>query len=174
MISRSVKSAGSDLQSFMAIIIHKLNVIPKKSYNLNMNIFFSILAGIGFGITMFLRKLSVSEIGVAGFIFEAIVEAILALLLVYFLFPFNLGQLLSKPNGIWYGIAGGISISVGVIAFFLATKYGPALTPSVIGPLLSAITASLLAIIFLHESISPVRLTGLIIALAGIFVFLKF
>lgn len=135
---------------------------------------FSIIAGIGFGVALFLRKLSVKELGLFAFIVEAVVEALIAVLFVYFLFPFNLTTILSKQQGLLFGIAGGISIGIGVIAFFLAAKYGSALTPSIVGPVLSALTASFLAILILHEILTPMKLFGAALALIGLVIFLRF
>jgi uncharacterized membrane protein len=124
-----------------------------------MNILYSLLAGIGFGLAMFLRKMSVQRIGLVGFILETVTEAILAVILVSIIFPFNINHLSSKISGVVYGIAGELSIGLGVIFYFLAVKYGSSLIPSVIAPVLSAITASLLAVIILGESLSSVKLS---------------
>ena len=76
----------------------------------------------------------------------------------------------SKHIGIYFGIAAGIAASVGVLAFFLAAKYGPALIPSIITPVLSATTASLLALFLLKEPFSLFKLIGLVLALSGLFI----
>lgn len=138
-----------------------------------MNVIYAIIAGIGFGFAMFFRKLSVGQIGTSGFIWESIIEAILALVLVFLLFPIDFSQITSKPLGVFYGIAGGISIGLGVLAFFISARTGPALIPSILGPVLSASTGSILAIILLHESLSPLKLFGLILSLTGLFIFLR-
>lgn len=134
-------------------------------------IIFSILAGLGFGGSMFLRKLSVKEIGLPAFILEAVTEAILAVFLVSLLFSFNLGQLFSKTSGIIFGVLGGLSICIGVMSFFLAAKYGSVVLPSVVGPSLGAIVASLLAVFILGEALSPIKIFGLILALVGLSIF---
>ncbi len=139
-----------------------------------MGIIFSTIAGFAFGVTMFFRKLSVKEIGVSGFIFEVIVETILAFILVWMIFPFTLSKVAEKPWGIIFGVLSGVSVCVGVIAFFLAVKYGSALLPSIISPVLSAIVASLLTILVLHETVTVQKIIGLIITLIGLFIFLKY
>lgn len=139
-----------------------------------MNVIFSIITGIGFGVAMFLRKVSVSRIGMTAFILEATVEAILAIILITVLFPFNLSDITSKYQGSVFAIGGGIAMAIGVIAFFLASRYGPVTIPSVVSPILGAIVASLLAIFFLRESITLVKFMGLVISLLGLFIFLKF
>jgi len=80
----------------------------------------------------------------------------------------------SKHIGIYFGIAAGIAASVGVLAFFLAAKYGPALIPSIITPVLSATTASLLALFSLKEHFSLFKLIGLVLSLSGLFIFIRF
>ena len=139
-----------------------------------MGIIFSTIAGLAFGVTMFFRKLSVKEIGVSGFIFEVLVETILALILVWIIFPFNLSKVAEKPWGIVFGVFSGISVCIGVIAFFLAVKYGSALLPAIISPVLSAIVASLLTILILHETVTVQKIIGLIVTLVGLFIFLKY
>jgi len=139
-----------------------------------MNIILAIIAGLGFGVAMYFRKMSVSRIGMAGVIFETVIEAILSVVLIFILFPFQITDLFSKQLGIIYGIAAGIGATVGVIAFFLAVRFGPALIPSVITPVLSATTASLLALILLKEPINVIKILGLITTLAGLYIFLRF
>lgn len=139
-----------------------------------MNILFAIIAGLGFGIAMYFRKMSVSQIGMKGVIFETLVEAVLSLILIILIFPFNISDLFSRQSGVFYGIFAGIGATVGVIAYFLAARSGNALLPSIMTPVLSATSASLLAIIILKEPLSLTKFIGLIITLAGLFIFIRF
>lgn len=139
-----------------------------------MNIVFSLLAGLGFGLAMYFRKISVSKIGMTGVIFETVIEAILSVILVLLLFPFNFTDIFSKQIGIIFSVFAGFAATMGVIGFFLAAKNGPILLPSIFTPILSATTASLLALLILKEPITPIKLIGLIITLTGLFIFIRF
>lgn len=139
-----------------------------------MNVVFSIITGIGFGAAMFFRKVSVKQIGMFAFILEALVEAILALILIAIIFPFNISDFTSKYQGSIFAIGTGIAMAIAVLSFLLAAKYGPVIIPSVISPILGAIIASLLAVFFLKETITLGKVVGLMISLIGLFIFLKF
>ncbi len=136
-------------------------------------IILSIITGLGFGTALFFRKLSLQQIGMNGFVIEAIVEAILALIFVPLLFHSQFAQLSSKPLGVMYGVLAGLVITIGVIAYVLAIKNGT-LTPSVVGPILAALTASTLALIILREPVSIPKLFGMILAMVGLYIFIKY
>ena len=135
-------------------------------------ILFSILAGVGFGGSMFLRKLSVKQIGMPAFIFETIANFLFAFIAVTLIFPFSINQVISKPQGIIIGLFGGLFLGIGAISFYLAVKSGAAVYPSLISPILGALIASLLAVLFLKESLSLVKLIGAITALIGLTIFI--
>ncbi|OGK20098.1 hypothetical protein A2866_01055 [Candidatus Roizmanbacteria bacterium RIFCSPHIGHO2_01_FULL_39_8] len=138
-------------------------------------IFFSILTGLGFGLSMFFRKLSLKEIGLPAVIFESFANFIVALVLIYFISPFKLNQIVTKSNGVFFAVLGGISLGIGVISFFLATKIGGSvITPSIIGPVVGSITASLLAIFILGESLTLMKLIGIFITFVGLYIFISF
>ncbi|MBI3366109.1 EamA family transporter [Candidatus Roizmanbacteria bacterium] len=122
-----------------------------------------------------MRKYSLKQIGFAAFIFEAISYLLIALILVPILFPFKLNQIFSKPNGIIFSLFAGISLGLGVVSYFLAVKYGNSIIlPSLIAPILASIVASVLAIMFLGESLSFVRIIGVILAFVGLFIFINY
>lgn len=158
---------NSQLNLFKSIISYAKLLV-------SMNILLAIIAGIGFGVAMFFRKLSVSRIGMTGVIFETVIEAILSVILIFILFPFSISDFVSKQSGIFYGIIAGIAATVGVIAFFLAAKFGPVSIPSIFTPVLSATTATLFAFLILGESLNPIKILGLIISLVGLFIFVRF
>ena len=133
---------------------------------------FSILAGLGFGGSMFLRKLSVKQIGMPAFIFETIANVIFALIIVSLIFPFSFSQIFSKPQAIVISLLSGLFLGIGIISFYLAAKYGSVIYPSIISPVLGALIASLLATFILHEGLSLVKLIGLITTLIGLFIFI--
>lgn len=135
-------------------------------------IFFSILAGLGFGGSMFLRKLSVKQIGMPAFIFETIAIILFAVITVSLIFPFSINQIFSKPQAIVISLFGGLFLGIGVISFYLAAKYGTVIYPSIISPILGALTASLLAAFILGEKISLVKLVGLITSIIGLTIFI--
>ena len=136
-------------------------------------IILSVITGVTFGIALFLRKLSLQQIGVSAFIFEAVVEALLAIIIVPILFHTQITNILTKPLGIFYGVLAGVIISIGLITYFIAIKSG-ALTPAVISPILAALTASTLTILILREPVTVLKLAGMLIALAGLYIFIKY
>lgn len=135
---------------------------------------FSVLAGLGFGTSLFFRKLSVGKIGVAGFIIEAFVETIFAIIAVSIIFPFKIQDIFAKPNGILFAVLAGIVVGIGTISFYLAARSGPATLPSVIAPVLSATTGTLLAVVILREGISLIKLIGILITFIGLYIFISF
>lgn len=139
-----------------------------------MNVIFAVIAGVGFGLAMFFRKMSASRIGMSGVIFETVIEAFLSIILIVILFPFNINEIFSRQTGVMYGILAGITATIGVIAYFLAGKYGQALIPSILTPVLSATTASLLALLILKEPFNLYKLLGFILTLIGLFIFIRF
>lgn len=139
-----------------------------------MNIFVAVIADIGFGLAMFFRKISVTSIGMSGVIFETVIEAILSVALILLLFPFNVNEVLIKQSGMIYGLTAGIFATIGVIAFFLAAKLGPVSIPSIFTPIFSATTATLCAFLILKEPLSVIKLIGLVISIAGLFIFIRF
>lgn len=143
-------------------------------YIITMNIIMAIAAGIGFGFAMFFRKMSVTSIGMAGVIFESVVEAVLSVILILMLFPINVPDIVSKQAGMIYGLAAGISATLGLIAYFLAAKLGPGSIPSIFTPVLSASTATILTLIILREPFSIIKLLGLFFSLVGLFIFIRF
>lgn len=135
-------------------------------------IIFSILAGLGFGGSLFLRKLSVKQIGMSAFIFETIAIVIFALITVSLIFPFSINQIFSKPQTIIISLFTGLFLGIGVISFYLAAKSGTLIIPSIISPILATLTASLLAVFILHEKLSLNKVIGLITAIIGLFIFI--
>lgn len=135
-------------------------------------VIFSILAGLGFGGSMFLRKLSVKQIGMPAFIFETIAVILFAIITVSLVFPFSINQIFSKPQAIIISLFSGLFLGIGVISFYLAAKYGAVIYPSIISPILGALTASLLATFILDERLSLIKLIGLITTLIGLSIFI--
>ena len=135
-------------------------------------ILLSVLTGVCFGLAMFLRKMAVSKIGLSAFIFEAVIEALLAIFIISTFFPFKISQVFGKINGVVIGILAGLSMGIGVISFYLAARSGPVILPSLVSPVLGSLLASVLAILFIGESLSFVRLIGLVLSLSGLYIFL--
>lgn len=136
------------------------------------NIIFSVLAGLGFGGAMFLRKLSVGKLGMNAYIFEALFGFLISLVFIPLFFPFDLRETL-KNNGLFYAIFGGILMGLGIISFFKASQLGSVMVPSLIAPILGAIVVVFLAVVFLKDSLTLVKIGGLFITIIGLYLFVK-
>ena len=136
------------------------------------NVIFSILAGLGFGVGMFMRKISVGKLGMNAYIFEALFALIISLIFIPIFFPFDIRTTI-KNSGIFYAIFGGILTGLGIISFFKASLSGSIIIPSLIAPVLGAIVVVFLAVIFLKDSLTLLKISGLFISVFGLYLFIK-
>ena len=104
------------------------------------------------------------------------VEATAALTILCYLLALRLtgrwNQSFSAP-GLWYSVLTGVCVGAGTVAFFLLFQRGGLLS---VVPAILAGGAAMMAvagIVFFHEPVSPPRLLGVVLALAGLFLLRK-
>lgn len=110
-------------------------------------------------------KIAVGEIGLQVLIWSQI--ASLALFPAYFFFFKDLLPLKFDGGGVAWGIVAGVLGASGGVVLYLLLSDAPASVVIPISALYPVITV-ILAFIFLHEELSPVRLGGIALAVISI------
>jgi len=133
---------------------------------------FLIVIGIflSWGVGGFIAKMATNRIGAQSLFWDMIVYA--PIIILFSLIMFKLENLLRvvRENKIGTGLAilAGIVGSFGLIGYYLLLTKEEASTIVPLTALYPALTA-VLAIIFLHESITPTKLLGIILSLIAIY-----
>src|SRR5947207_5212479 len=102
-----------------------------------------------------------------GFVVEASAAITILFYLIFLRFSGRWNQTASMP-GINYSILTGLCVGVGTIAFFLLFQKGGPLSAV---PAILAVGAAMMAlagILFFKESLSPLRLLGVAMSIAGL------
>ncbi|MEK7707554.1 MAG: hypothetical protein AAB380_06120 [Verrucomicrobiota bacterium] len=106
--------------------------------------------------------------GLGGFVVEATAALTILLYLAWLRFGGTWNQTASAP-GVFWSVLTGICVGVGTILFFVLFQKGGPLSAV---PMILAGGAALIAvagILFFKESVTVVRLAGIAMALAGLF-----
>ena len=132
--------------------------------------FYAVGAAILYGAHQIFTKMASDRIsdGLGGFVVEASAAATILIYLGYLRFFGNWNQTGSAP-GVWYSVLTGICVGVGTIFFFLLFQKGGPLSSV---PMILAGGAAIMAIagiLFFKEPVAFVRLLGIVLALAGLF-----
>jgi len=130
---------------------------------------FGILASTfaAWGLSSFVEKLAANRIGAQGAFWHALAYALVAI--VYSLVVFKFGPLVrSNPTGMGLALLGGALSAVGIVGSYLLLTRNEASRIIPLTALYPAL-ASVLAILFLHESKDPWKLLGIALSLVSIF-----
>ena len=132
--------------------------------------FYAVGAAVLYGAHQIFTKLAADRIsdGLGGFVVEASAAATILLYLIYLRFFDKWNQSGTAP-GVYYSLLTGICVGIGTIFFFLLFQKGGPLSAV---PMILAGGAAIMAIAgiaFFKEPASPLRLLGIVLALAGLF-----
>ena len=132
--------------------------------------FYAVGAAVLYGAHQIFTKLASDRIsdGLGGFVVEASAAATILIYLAYLRWFGTWNQSGSAP-GIYYSILTGICVGVGTIFFFLLFQKGGPLSSV---PMILAGGAAIMAIagiLFFKEPASALRLLGIVLAMAGLF-----
>jgi transporter family protein len=127
-------------------------------------------AAIFYGLHQIFTKLAADRIsdGLGGFVVEATAALTILGYLAWLWFAGTWNQT-SSGSGVFYSVLTGICVGVGTILFFLLFQKGGPLSSV---PMILAGGAALMAmvgILFFKEPPAPLRLLGIALALAGLF-----
>jgi transporter family protein len=130
---------------------------------------YAVAAAVLYGAHQIFTRLAADRIGegLGGFVVEAM-AALSILLYLAFLWLTNRWDQRSTGEGIFYSVLTGVCVGAGTIAFFLLFQKGGPLSAV---PIILAVGAAMMAIagiLFFREPISWQRLTGIILAIAGL------
>src|SRR5881392_2551065 len=130
---------------------------------------YAVAAAVLYGLHQVFTKLAADRIGdgLGGFVVEATAALGILLYLAWLRLSGHWNQT-SSAAGVWYSVATGICVGAGTIAFFLLFQKGGPLSTV---PMVLAGGAAIMAvagILFFREPISWQRLTGIILAIAGL------
>jgi len=132
--------------------------------------FYAAAAAIFYGLHQVFTKLAAERIsdGLGGFVVEATAALTILGYLAWLRFARTWNQTYSGP-GILYSVLTGICVGVGTILFFLLFQKGGPLSsvPMILAG--GAAIMDLAGILFFKEPASPLRLLGVALALAGLF-----
>jgi transporter family protein len=130
---------------------------------------YAVVAAVLYGAHQIFTRLAADRIGegLGGFVVEA-TAALSILLYLGFLWLANRWDQKWTGEGIFYSALTGVCVGVGTIAFFLLFQKGGPLSAV---PIILAVGAAMMAvagILFFREPVSWQRLTGIILAIAGL------
>jgi transporter family protein len=131
---------------------------------------YAIAAAVLYGLHQVFTKLASERIGdgVGGFIVELSAALIIALYLVHLKFFSEWKQPITT-RGVFYSVLTGLCVGAGTVAFFLLFQKGGPLSAV---PMVLAGGAALMAIVgilLFKESVSLIRLSGIVLSLLGLF-----
>lgn len=132
--------------------------------------YYALGAAVLYGAHQIFTKLAAERIsdGLGGFVVEATAAATILAYLAWLRFAGTWNQTFSAP-GIFYSVLTGLCVGAGTILFFLLFQKGGPLSSV---PMILAGGAALMAvagIVFFKETASALRLLGIALALAGLF-----
>jgi transporter family protein len=131
---------------------------------------YAVGAAVLYGLHQIFTKLAANRIsdGLGGFVVEASAALTILLYLAWLRFGGHWNQTLSAPGVLW-SILTGICVGAGTILFFLLFQKGGPLSAV---PMILAGGAALMAVVgiaFFKEPATAMRLIGIVLALAGLF-----
>ena len=132
--------------------------------------FYAVGAAVLYGAHQIFTKLAADKIsdGLGGFVVEASAALTILLYLAWLRFGGTWNQTSSAP-GVFWSVLTGICVGVGTIFFFVLFQKGGPLSAV---PMILAGGAAIMAmagILFFKESANALRLLGIVLALAGLF-----
>ncbi len=132
--------------------------------------FYAVGAAVLYGAHQIFTKLAADKIsdGLGGFVVEASAALTILLYLAWLRFGGTWNQTSSAP-GVFWSVLTGICVGVGTIFFFVLFQRGGPLSAV---PMILAGGAAIMAIagiVFFKESANALRLLGIVLALAGLF-----
>lgn len=132
--------------------------------------FYAVGAAVLYGLHQIFTKLAADRIGdgLGGFIVEATAALTILLYLAWLRFGGTWNQTSSAP-GVFWSVLTGICVGVGTIFFFVLFQKGGPLSAV---PMILAGGAAIMAIagiLFFKEGANALRLLGIVLALAGLF-----
>src|ERR1043165_8640226 len=132
--------------------------------------YYAVGAAVLYGLHQIFTKLAADRIsdGLGGFVVEATAALTILAYLAWLRFGGGWNQSASAP-GVWYSVVTGICVGFGTILFFVLFQKGGPLSAV---PMILAGGAALMAvagIAFFKEPASALRLLGITLALAGLF-----
>ena len=127
---------------------------------------YAVGAAVLYGTHQIFTKLAADKIsdGLGGFVVEASAALTILLYLAWLRFGGTWNQT-SSGAGVFWSVLTGICVGVGTIFFFVLFQKGGPLSAV---PMILAIMA-IAGILFFKEPASPLRLFGIVLALAGLF-----
>jgi transporter family protein len=141
---------------------------------MNQWFWYAVWAAILYGLHQIFTKLASSGIsdGLGGFVVEGSAALTILIYLAYLHFSGNWNQK-ATSSGVWYSVATGICVGIGTILFFVLFQKGGPLSAV---PMILAGGAAIMAIAgiaFFKEPASLLRILGIILSLAGLFLLKK-
>lgn len=135
---------------------------------------YAIGAAILYGLHQVFTKLASARIGdgLGGFVVEASAALTILAYLAALYVLHHWDQRCTTP-GVVYSVITGICVGVGTILFFLLFQNGGPLSAV---PMVLAGGAALMAVVgifFFHETASPQRILGIVLAIAGLYLLRK-
>ena len=132
--------------------------------------YYAVGAAVLYGAHQIFTKLAAEKIsdGLDGFVVEATAALTILLYLAWLRFGGTWNQTSSAP-GVFWSVLTGVCVGAGTILFFLLFQKGGPLSAV---PIILAGGAALMAvagILFFKEPVTVARLTGIALALAGLF-----
>lgn len=141
-----------------------------KESKMNAWFWYAVGAAVLYGAHQIFTKLAADKIGdgIGGFVVEASAALTILAYLATLWFSGKWNQPVSAP-GVWYSVLTGLCVGVGTIFFFVLFQKGGPLSAV---PMILAGGAAIMAvagILFFKEPVSALRLLGIVLALAGLF-----
>jgi uncharacterized membrane protein len=132
--------------------------------------YYAVGAAVLYGLHQIFTKMAADRIsdGLGGFVVEGSAAVTILLYLAWLRFGGTWNQTSSAP-GVFYSVLTGICVGVGTIFFFMLFQKGGPLSAV---PMILAGGAALMAVVgilFFKEPASVLRLLGIALALAGLF-----
>jgi len=135
---------------------------------------YAVIAAVLYGAHQIFTKLAAGRIGegLGGFVVEA-TAALSILVYLAFLWLMSRWDQKSTGEGIFYSVLTGICVGAGTIAFFLLFQKGGPLSsvPAILAG--GAAIMAIAGILFFNEAVSWLRLLGVMLAIAGLFLLRK-
>ena len=148
--------------------------LPMKNTTMQTWFWYAVGAAVLYGLHQIFTKLASESIsdGLGGFVVEATAALTILVYLGWLRFGGEWNQTASAP-GVWYSVLTGICVGVGTILFFVLFQKGGPLSAV---PMILAGGAALMAvagIFFFKEPVSLPRITGVVLAIAGLLLLRK-
>jgi len=126
---------------------------------------------VSWGIASLIAKLATNRIGGKAVFWDMVGYA--PAVFIYSLIIYKLRNLVQGDKiGIWLAVLSGALSSFGLVGWYLLVTKGEVSTMVPLTALYPVLTA-VLAIVFLHESLTPTKLLGIVISLIAIYLLSK-